>query len=265
MTLWIRFEHRGRVGFGTLDAGTISIYRGDMFAGPTLTAERLPLEETTVLAPTQPSKMIALWNNFGALGAKLGVAAPEHPLYLLKAASCFAGHEAVIPRPRAYSGRVAYEGELGIVIGTACANVEEHEAERCIFGYTCVNDVTAADILHENPTFPQWVRSKSFDGFGPFGPVIATGLDPGKLWVRTILNGEERQRYPIADMIFPAAKLVSHISRDMTLSPGDVICCGTSIGVGSMKDPVNVVEIEIGGIGTLRNEFHNRRPDAHGQ
>ena len=257
MTLWIRFEHGRETGFGTLDAETITVHRGDMFRDPEPTAERLLLAQVTPLAPTRPSKMIALWNNFRELGAKLGVAAPDEPLYLLKAGSCFANPDTTIHRPRSYSGRVTYEGELGIVLGATCKDAAEDEARRCIFGYTCVNDVTAADILHKDQTFPQWVRAKSYDGFGPFGPVVATGLDPQSLRVRTILNGKERQSYPIADMIFPAAKLVSLISRDMTLCPGDVICCGTSIGVGAMRDATNLVEIEIGGIGTLRNRFIN--------
>jgi 2-keto-4-pentenoate hydratase/2-oxohepta-3-ene-1,7-dioic acid hydratase in catechol pathway len=106
------------------------------------------------------------------------------------------------------------------------------------------------------------VRAKSFDGFGPFGPVIATGLRPEDLAVRTILNGQERQNYPISDMVFPAARLVSLISRDMTLLPGDLICCGTSVGVGVMKEQTNIVEISIDGIGTLRNEFLNTAQDT---
>ena len=96
--------------------------------------------------------------------------------------------------------------------------------------------------------FPQWVRAKSFDAFGPFGPVVATKVQPEELRVRTILNGEERQNYPVSDMIFPAAQLVSLLSHDMTLLPGDVICCGTSVGVGVMKNPVNTIEVAIAGI-----------------
>ena len=257
MPHWIRFEHHGETGFGTLDEGAITVHRGDMFGAPEPTSGRLRLDEVRVLMPTRPSKMIALWNNFRALGAKLGIAAPEEPLYLLKAPSSFLDPEATIRRPKSYSGRIVYEGELGIVIGTPCADASEDAARRCIFGYTCVNDVTASDILNKDPTFPQWVRAKSFDGFGPFGPVVATDVRPEELWVRTILNGQERQRYPVADMVFPAAKLVSLISRDMTLLPGDVICCGTSIGVGTMKDPTNTIEVEIDGIGTLRNRFVN--------
>ena len=255
MPHWIRFEHQGDHGFGTLDGGVITRHRGDMFAAPEPTSERLDLASVHVLTPTQPSKMIALWNNFRALGAKLGVPAPAEPLYLLKANSSFLDPGAVIRRPRSYQGKIVYEGELGIVIGTVCKDASEVEAEASIFGYTCVNDITAADILQKDPTFPQWARAKSFDGFGPFGPVIATDVRPEELWVRTILNGEERQRYPISDMVFSAATLVSRLSQDMTLYPGDVICCGTSLGVGTIKGQRSTIEIEIAGIGTLRNEF----------
>jgi 2-keto-4-pentenoate hydratase/2-oxohepta-3-ene-1,7-dioic acid hydratase in catechol pathway len=120
-----------------------------------------------------------------------------------------------------------------------------------------VNDVTAAKIIPKDPTFAQWTRSKSFDSFGVFGPVIATGLDPLTLSVRTILNGDERQNYPVSDMIFPPHKLVSLLSHDMTLMPGDIIACGTSIGVGSMKEPSNQVTIAIEGIGELTNTYVN--------
>jgi 2-keto-4-pentenoate hydratase/2-oxohepta-3-ene-1,7-dioic acid hydratase in catechol pathway len=129
-----------------------------------------------------------------------------------------------------------------------------------IFGYTCVNDITASDILNRDSTFPQWARAKGIDGYGPFGPVITTGLDPRQLVVRTILNGAERQNYPISDMIFSAQDLVSQISQDMTLLPGDLICCGTSVGVGTMKEPVNTITVAIDGIGELTNEF---RQSAH--
>jgi 2-keto-4-pentenoate hydratase/2-oxohepta-3-ene-1,7-dioic acid hydratase in catechol pathway len=255
MTNWIRFKHNGRDGFGTIEADVITPHRGDMFAQSEPGAERIPLNGVQVLAPVVPSKVIALWNNFRELGAKLGVAPPAEPLYLLKAGSSLLDPEAIIRRPTAYSGKIVYEGELGIVIGKACKEISEVKAEEYIFGYTCVNDVTAADIIQKDPTFPQWARAKSFDGFCPLGPVIATGVRPDELQVRTILNGLERQRYPIADMVFSARQLVSKLSHDMSLSPGDVICCGTSVGVGTMKDPENVIEVEIAGIGKLRNRF----------
>lgn len=255
MTHWIRFEQGGRTGFGILEGDTIAEHDGDMFAGPKATGRMLGLSEVAVLTPTEPSKMVALWNNFHALADKLNLSPPEEPLYLLKAPNSFAPDRHTIRRPRAYAGKVVYEGELGIVIGRECKEVSEAEAEACIFGYTCVNDVTAADLISKDPTFAQWVRAKSFDGFGVFGPVVATGLDPAELSVRTVLNGVERQNYPISDMIHPPVRLVSLISHDMTLVPGDVIACGTSLGVGSMKEPSNTVEVSIDGIGTLRTVF----------
>jgi 2-keto-4-pentenoate hydratase/2-oxohepta-3-ene-1,7-dioic acid hydratase in catechol pathway len=149
---------------------------------------------------------------------------------------------------------VVFEGELGIVIGKTATAVAEADALDHVFGYTCANDVTVADILNRDASFAQWVRAKGFDTFCPMGPVVATGLDPATLVVTTVLNGEERQNYPISDMRFSVQQLVSLISQDMTLNPGDVILCGTSVGVGSMK-PGSQVEIGIDGIGTLSNRF----------
>ena len=143
---------------------------------------------------------------------------------------------------------------MGIVIGKRSASVSEADAPAHIFGYTCINDVTAAELINKDTSFAQWTRAKSFDTFGVFGPVVATGVDPAALTIRTILNEQERQNYPVRDMIFSPAALVSLISRDMTLEPGDVIACGTSVGVGSMK-PGSTVSIAIDGIGTLTNRF----------
>ena len=118
-----------------------------------------------VRTPCDPSKMICLWNNFHELAAKLGSAAPDEPLYLLKAPSAFAAHGDTIHRPKSYAGKVVYEGELGIVIGRRCSYVSEAEAPDHIFGYSCINDVTAADLIGKTPAFPQWTRAKSFDRF----------------------------------------------------------------------------------------------------
>ncbi|MFQ6017189.1 MAG: fumarylacetoacetate hydrolase family protein [Kiloniellaceae bacterium] len=255
MARWIRFEHGGKSGFGTLEGDTITEHEGDIFAGPRKTSRTVALGAVRVLTPTEPSKMIALWNNFHALAEKLNMPVPEEPLYLLKAGNSFLADGETIRRPKSYAGKVVYEGELGIVVGKVCKEVPEADADRYIFGYTCVNDVTAVELINKDPTFAQWVRAKSFDTFGVFGPVVATGLDPKTLSVRTVLNGQERQNYPVGDMIHPPARLVSLVSHDMTLCPGDVIACGTSVGVGSMKEPRNTIEVTIEGIGTLSNVF----------
>lgn len=257
MTHWVRFRHADAIGFGTLANNTIALHDGDMFGSHESTGKRHALADVELLAPCVPSKIIGLWNQFHALAAKLGNAPPKEPLYFLKATSSIANPGDAVKRPSSYDGKIVYEGELGIVIGKRATNISPDEAEAHIFGYTCINDITAADILNRDPTFPQWARAKSFDGFGPFGPVIATGLDPQMLVIRTILNGAERQNYPVSDMIFQPRDLVSKLSHDMTLQPGDLILCGTSVGVGVMKEPVNQVTIAIDGIGELNNAFHN--------
>ena len=254
MTLWLRYSHQGATGFGTLEGEAIRVHEGDMFAGAAPTGSTLALADVQVLAPCVPSKMPALWNNFHALAAKLGNPVPPEPLYFLKGNNSFSNPGAVIRKPAGYEGKVIFEAELGIVIGKTCSNVSEADAPAHIFGYTCINDVTAADILNRDATFAQWTRAKSFDSFGPFGPVIAAGIDPMGLSIKAILNDQERQNYPVSDMVFAPARLVSLISHDMTLLPGDVIACGTSVGVGSMK-PGSNIRIEIAGIGTLENQY----------
>jgi 2-keto-4-pentenoate hydratase/2-oxohepta-3-ene-1,7-dioic acid hydratase in catechol pathway len=251
---WIRYEHAGKRAFGTLDGETIAPYDGDMFGEPVPTGETVALRDVTVLTPTDARKYICLWNNFAALGAKLGLAVPATPLFLLKASSSYAASGDVIRKPASYDGRVIFEAELGIVIGKRCCGANEDEARAAIFGYTCINDVTAFELINEDPSFGQWTRAKSFDTFGVFGPVVATGLDPDALTIRALLNGEERQSYPAGDMLIKPARLVSLLARDMTLMPGDVIACGTSIGAGTMK-PGSRIEVVIDGIGTLANRF----------
>jgi 2-keto-4-pentenoate hydratase/2-oxohepta-3-ene-1,7-dioic acid hydratase in catechol pathway len=201
-----------------------------------------------------PSKMVAMWNNFHQLAAKLGNPEPAEPLYFLKGNNSFLAPGETIRKPAAYDGKVVYEAELGVVIGKRASNVSEADAVAHVFGYTCINDVTAAELINKDATFAQWTRAKSFDTFGVFGPVIATGVDPSPLTIRLVLNEQERQSYPVADMIFSPLQLVSLVSRDMTLEPGDIIACGTSVGVGSMK-PGSTVSVVIDGVGTLTNRY----------
>lgn len=254
MPHWIRVRHQGRERFGLLEGEEIRLHTGNLLGERAPSGETLRLAEVSVLTPVLPGKMVALWNNFHALAAKLGNPIPAEPLYFLKGNNSFLAHGETIRAPASYSGKVIYEGELGIVIGKRCTAVAETDAPGHILGYTCINDVTAAELINKDASFAQWTRAKSFDTFGVFGPVIAAGIDPAGLTVRTILNGQERQNYPVQDMIFPPAALVSLISRDMTLEAGDVIACGTSVGVGSMK-PGSTVSIVIDGIGTLTNRF----------
>ena len=237
---WVRYTHLGHSGFGLLNGDKIAVHTGDMFASPTLTGEQLVLADVQVGLPCQPQKFIGLWNNFHAQAAKQNLALPLEPLYFIKAASSYCAHGQAVLSPSSYDGRVVYEGELGLVIGKTCKNVDLDDALTAIFGVTCVNDVTALDLISRDASFAQWTRAKSFDGFTPFGPVITTGIAPDALVVRALVNGRERQNYPVADMFFSPLQLVSLLSRDVTLEPGDVISCGTSLGTterGSMEAP----------------------------
>ena len=254
MPLWARVIHDRRECFGIIEGEAMLLHEGDMLADPRPTGQSIPLNGARLLTPTSPSKMVALVDNYRALVTKLNHAVPAEPLYFLKANNSFLAGGETIRAPKSYAGKVVYEGELGIVIGKRCCAVSEADAASCIFGYTCINDVTAIDILNKDPGFAQWTRAKSFDTFGVFGPAIATEVDPAKLVVKTILNGQERQNYPLSDIIFAPVRLVSLISQDITLEAGDVIACGTSVGVGSMK-PGSTVSIIIEGIGTLTNRF----------
>ncbi len=255
MSLYLRFQKPDQsIAFGMLEGNSIAVLEGDLFAGARPTGASVALSGVTLLTPCVPGKMVALWNNFHALAAKLGQSIPPEPLYFLKANSSFHPHGAPIRVPPSYAGKVIYEGELGVVIGRCAQRVDEKEAAACIFGYTCINDVTAVELLYKDASFAQWTRAKSFDTFGVFGPAIATGIDPSALSVRTLLNGQERQNYPVSDMVFSPAQLVSRISQDLTLEPGDVVACGTSVGVGSMK-PGSEVSVVIEGIGALTNRY----------
>ncbi len=255
MAHWLRFEQNGESKTGTLEDGLISVFAGNIFSSHAPTGETAALADVTLLTPCDPSKMVCLWNNFRAMTAKMEGQIPEEPLFFLKAPNSYLGPGETIRRPKSYDGPVVYEGEIGIVIGKRCCEVAEADIADYIFGYTCINDVTAGKIISKDPTFAQWTRSKSYDTFGVFGPVIATDVDPMSLSIKTVLNGDERQNYPVSDMTFPPHRLTSLLSHDMTLMPGDIIACGTSVGVGSMKEPENSIEITIEGIGTLANTF----------
>jgi 2-keto-4-pentenoate hydratase/2-oxohepta-3-ene-1,7-dioic acid hydratase in catechol pathway len=211
--------------------------------------DAIALSEAVLLPPVIPGKFLGLWNNFHAAAEKNGWTPPEHPLYFLKSVTSLAGPGATVTIP-ADVGRVLFEGELGVVIGTQCHQASVDEAAAAIFGYTCVNDFTALNILTQDPSFPQWTRAKGYDGFGVIGPVIATGLDWRDLTVKVTVNGRERQSYACSDMIFGPEEIVARISKDMTLMPGDVIACGTSLGAMPVKAGQEV-EVVIDGIGSV--------------
>jgi 2-keto-4-pentenoate hydratase/2-oxohepta-3-ene-1,7-dioic acid hydratase in catechol pathway len=254
MGVWVRFARDGAEGFGMLADGAVRVFAGDMFADAEPTGEVAAAADVRLLAPVRPGKFIGLWNNVRSVAIAQEHGIPDYPLFFLKAASSIIGPEEAFRAPEGYAGRVVYEGELGVVIGRTCRNVDEAGAEAAIFGYTCVNDVTAVGLFGDNPKFEQWARAKSCDGFGPVGPGIATGLDWRGLVIRTLLNGRERQNYPAGDFILSPPAIVSLLSREMSLLPGDLISCGTGAGILPMR-PGMTVEVAIEGIGVLRNRF----------
>lgn len=253
---WLRFVHNNASAFGRIegetDAYKVRVFTGNMFAAPVSTETLLDLQDLEILPPCAPSKMLALWNNFAAAAAKNGWPTPVEPLYFVKPSNTFSAHKKMVEKPKSYGGRVLYEAELGIVIGKAGKNISIEDAASHVFGYTCVNDVTALEILRADTSFEQWTRAKGFDGFAPFGPYIETEVDVASLHVKAIVNGRERQNYPVSDMFFSPLQLVSLLSRDVTLWPGDVISCGTSLGAGPWQADAEV-QISIDGVGTLTN------------
>lgn len=209
----------------------------------------IALSDATLLAPVAPRKFLGLWNNFHAAAEKNGWTPPDHPLYFFKSDTSLTGPDTEVRIP-ADVGRVLFEGELGIVIGKTCSNLTEAEAADAILGYTCVNDFTALQVLTADPSFPQWTRAKSYDGFGVVGPYIDTDVDWKSLDIKVLVGTRERQSYPASDMIMPPAQIVSKISQDMTLQPGDLIACGTSLGARPVRAG-DVVTVSIQGIGDV--------------
>jgi 2-keto-4-pentenoate hydratase/2-oxohepta-3-ene-1,7-dioic acid hydratase in catechol pathway len=203
-----------------------------------------------ILDPIRPSKIVCVGRNYREHAAELGNKMPDEPLLFLKAPSAIisSGDDIVLPN---VSQQVEHEGELGVVIGRIAHQIaSEEDPLSYVRGYTCVNDVTARDLQRKDV---QFTRGKSFDTFCPVGPWIETDVDPGNVTVETRLNGEVKQKGNTADMAFPVAFLIRYISEIMTLYPGDLIATGTPAGVSRMK-PGDIVEVEVGGIGVLRNQ-----------
>ena len=254
MSKWIRISHEGQPRFGLLEGDAIQLCSGDMFTSPEVTGETVPLASATLLPPVEPRQFLGLWNNLEQRRIAEKNFTPQFPLWFVKLPTCVIGSGEEITRPPSFSGKVKFEAELGVVIGKECFDVSAEEADDYIFGYTCVNDVTAPETLFEEEGFTHWCRAKSYRSFGPIGPVIATGMDPDNLRVKGILDGTVLQDYPVSDMIFGPRQIVSMISREVTLLPGDVIACGTSLGASDME-PGQTIEILIEGIGSLKNRY----------
>jgi len=237
------------IGYGCLHEEKIQLLDGN-FLDPLshLTNTWLSIEEVTLLAPVQPSKVICVGLNYALHIKEMNHSLPEDPVIFMKPTTSVIGPNAEIIYPK-ISQRVDYEAELAVVIGTTIKDVTELEASQAIFGYTCANDVTARDLQKKDG---QWTRGKSFDTFCPIGPWIVTDVDPSQLDIQLLLNGVVKQSSNTRNFMASVPKLVSFISQVMTLFPGDVVLTGTPEGVGPML-PGDEVIVKIQSIGQLRN------------
>lgn len=256
-----RFEAGGEISFGILDHAEdgdgveiVELSGDPMLGNYDTTGRRLRLADVRLLAPVIPrSKVVCVGKNYAdhveeMKGVTGGDTAPAEPLLFLKPNTSVIGPGETIVRPR-ISNRVEHEGELAVVIGALAKEVPIERAMDVVYGFTCANDVSARDLQIADG---QWTRGKGFDTFCPLGPVIETDLDLGDAHIETRVNGEVRQSGSTSQLIHSVAAIVAHASEAFTLLPGDVILTGTPAGVGPLEAG-DIVEVEIDGIGTLRN------------
>lgn len=245
----IRYAKDGTTAYGSLTREEeVQPLAGDPFGDLEPAGDPISLSHVLLLAPVVPSKIVAIGLNYRDHAEEQGLKVPEEPILFLKPSTALLDPEGEIVYPE-MAARVDYEAELAVVIKRAAKAVPVERAREFILGYTCFNDVTARDLQKKDR---QWTRAKSFDTFAPLGPCIVTDLEPGSLEIRCFLNGTLKQRSTTAHLVFPVERLVSFISRVMTLLPGDVIATGTPAGIGPMQRGDHVA-VMIEGIGTLKN------------
>lgn len=228
---------------------TVQVLNAPPWENGTETAYILTPEQYTLLAPCTPSKIIGVGKNYRDHAAEMQSQVPTEPLIFLKPPTALAKPEQTIPYPL-QSHQVEYEGELALILGQTCQDCAAADARPYIWGYTIANDITARDLQQRDG---QWTRAKGFDGFCPLGPWIVRSLSKSAV-LETFVNNEPtpRQSTTLDQMVFTPEQLVAHISRIMTLLPGDVILTGTPAGVGSLQVG-DRVSVKIEGIGVLQN------------
>ncbi len=247
----IRFRHQGKVSYGCVEGTTVYALPDGPFAELRPGPKVAELSDVQLLAPCEPSKVVAVGLNYRSHAQELNLQLPQSPLLFIKPRTSVVGPGASVVYP-AMSERVDYEAELAVVIGKEAKALTPDEVSGYILGYTCGNDVTARDLQNRDG---QWTRSKGFDTFCPLGPWIVTDLpqpDNTDLYCR--LNGVQMQAGNTSDLIFDVKALVSFVSQVMTLEPGDVLMTGTPSGIGPMNRG-DTVEIEVQGIGVLSNKI----------
>jgi len=253
VTRYVRYQADGEVSYGILDGETVRELRGGLFDDPEPTGRTVALSAVRLLTPVEPSKVIAVGLNYQS---HLGDREPaDYPGLFAKFPTTLTGPGTEILMPRD-AHNLHYEGEMVIVIGRRAEDVPVERAHEHVFGVTAGNDVSERDWQDADL---QWLRAKGSDTFGPIGPAVATGLDYGDLLLQTRVNGEVRQSERTKDLLFDVPTIVSYISRYVTLLPGDVIFTGTPGSTRAME-PGDVVEIELEGVGILRNTVVREAP-----
>ncbi|MDH7501439.1 MAG: fumarylacetoacetate hydrolase family protein [Verrucomicrobiia bacterium] len=243
-----RFQKGDDIFYAKVVDGELYRLQGDVFGSPTFQKKPIPLKGVKTLVPVTPSKVIAVGLNYADHARETGKAPPKEPLFWLKAPTSLIpdGGKIEIPFP---DHRTDYEAELAVIIGRRVRNVTEAAAARYIFGYTAAQDITDRTIQESES---QWSRCKSFDTFTPLGPYIETKIDPHDLTIQLFQNGQLRQNSNTSQLIFNVYQLVSFISFNMTLLPGDVILTGTPSGVGPITSG-DRLEVRIQGLAPLVN------------
>ena len=244
-----RFSNGAEPRFGIVDGPELVVLKGHpLVAGYQTTGERIPLKEVKLLAPTIPSKIVCIGKNFADHAAEIGEEVTEEPLIFFKPSSAIIGHgDAIVIPPQ--SKQVELEAELCLVIGKLAKNVTEDKALEYLWGVTIANDVTARDLQFGDG---QWARSKGFDTFCPLGPWVETEFVPDGQVIESRINGEVRQNVAISEMVHKIPQIISYVSKNMSLLPGDIILTGSPAGI-SVINAGDLIECEVEGIGILSN------------
>jgi len=243
-----RVARGGAISFAVIEGDEVAELDGPPIGGLRFTGNRAPLADVRLLAPVLPSKVIAIGLNYPSVAESIGMPLPSEPLISMKPSTAVIGPGDLIRKPREIE-ILDHEAELAVVVNGLVRNADEETAAQAILGYTCANDLTSRDLREREG---QWTRAKGYDSFCPLGPWIETDVEPLGRRLQARVNGDVRQDADTKEMVFGPVQLVSFVSHVMTLLPGDVISTGTPLGVGAVE-PGDVVEIEIEGIGILRN------------
>lgn len=245
---YVRLEREGVPVWGVVQGENVRTLTGAPYAGICYDGHTLPLSACKLLAPCTPTKIVCVGKNYYDHAMEMGEGVPERPILFLKAPNTLNDPEGEVHAPD-FVERLDYEGELAIVIRKRAKNVKEEDFAEYILGYTCLNDVTARDVQKGDG---QWTRGKSMDGFAPVGPLVTDEVDGRDVAIETRLNGTVVQSSRTSRFMTGIPALLAYITASMTLEPGDVIATGTPAGIGAMH-PGDVVEVEIEGVGVLRN------------